>query len=158
MNSTYMGAIVPGVLRAFDANDLSRELWNSQQNGSRDQFGNFAKFNTPVVANGKVYLATFSQQVAVYGLLPRNNAPPIVSARSDPPQANMARLVGSATDDGFPKSPGGLKATWLQVSVRPLPASRIRTAWQPWRLFLFLDGIFCASRRVTESSVPMQML
>ena len=80
LDSTYMGAIVPGVLRAFDANDLSRELWNSQQNGSRDQFGNFAKFNTPVVANGKVYLATFSQQVAVYGLLPRKNAPPIVSA------------------------------------------------------------------------------
>ena len=30
--------------------------------------GLFAKFNTPVVANGKVYLATFSRELAVYGL------------------------------------------------------------------------------------------
>ena len=34
-----------------------------------DGLGNLAKFNTPVVANGKLYLATFSRQVAVYGLL-----------------------------------------------------------------------------------------
>ena len=60
---------VPGVLRAFDATDLSRELWNSEQNAERDRVGLFAKFNTPVVSNGRVYLATFSRQLAVYGLL-----------------------------------------------------------------------------------------
>ena len=64
---------VPGTLRAFDAADLSREIWNSKQNAMRDDFGFLAKFNSPVVANGKVYVATFSKQVAVYGLLP--NAP-----------------------------------------------------------------------------------
>jgi hypothetical protein len=63
--------IVLGTLRAFDATDLSREIWNSRQNALRDDFGFLAKFNTPVVANGKVYVATFSKQVAVYGLLPR---------------------------------------------------------------------------------------
>ena len=62
--------VIPGVLRAFDAADLTRELWNSRQNADRDNFGNFAKYNTPVIANGKVYVPTFSQQVAVYGLLP----------------------------------------------------------------------------------------
>jgi hypothetical protein len=35
---------------------------------SADQFGNLAKFAIPVVANGKVYVATFSDQLAVYGL------------------------------------------------------------------------------------------
>jgi hypothetical protein len=30
--------------------------------------GNFAKCATPVVANGKVYVATFSNKVAQYGL------------------------------------------------------------------------------------------
>jgi dienelactone hydrolase len=38
-------------------------------NPSRDGFGNFAKFVPPLVANGKVYVATQSNQVAVYGLL-----------------------------------------------------------------------------------------
>jgi len=61
---------VPGVLRAFDATDLSHELWNSRQNAARDDYGNFAKYSTAIVANGKVYVPTFSQQIAVYGLLP----------------------------------------------------------------------------------------
>ena len=69
-------AVVRGTLHAFDAADLSRELWNSKQNAARDDFGNLAKFNTPVVANGKVYIATFSNQVAVYGLLRKVKASP----------------------------------------------------------------------------------
>lgn len=59
----------PGTLRAFDAQDVSRELWNSNMNFERDRVGNFAKFVPPVVANGRVYLATFSDELAVYGLL-----------------------------------------------------------------------------------------
>jgi hypothetical protein len=60
---------VPGELHAFNAADVSQELWNSSQNASQDGFGNFAKFVPPTVANGKVYVATWSNQVAVYGLL-----------------------------------------------------------------------------------------
>jgi hypothetical protein len=57
----------PGILRAFDANDITKELWNSSQNPN-DYPGNFAKFSSPTIANGRVYLATFSKQVVVYGL------------------------------------------------------------------------------------------
>ena len=60
---------VPGALYAFDANDVATELWNSTLNSARDNFGNFAKFVPPLVANGRVYVATQSNQVAVYGLL-----------------------------------------------------------------------------------------
>ncbi len=63
-------AAVRGILIAYDAADLSHALWNPDQNATRDGLGNLAKFNTPVVANGKVYMATFSRQVVVYGLLP----------------------------------------------------------------------------------------
>lgn len=56
-----------GILRAFDANDITKELWNSAQNGN-DNPGNYAKFCPPTIANGHVYLATFSNQVVVYGL------------------------------------------------------------------------------------------
>jgi len=60
--------LTPGVLRAFDANDVTRELWNNQQNAARDGAGNYAKFSAPTIANGHVYLPTFSNQVVVYGL------------------------------------------------------------------------------------------
>jgi hypothetical protein len=62
-------SVVPGQLWAFDAGNLANELWDSQQNSSRDSVGTFAKFNPPTIANGKVYLATFSGQLVVYGLL-----------------------------------------------------------------------------------------
>jgi hypothetical protein len=60
----------PGILRAYDASNLGIELYNSYQNQARDDFGNFSKFNIPTVANGKVYVPTFSNQLVVYGLLP----------------------------------------------------------------------------------------
>ncbi len=60
-------SVRPGVLHAFDASDITKELWNSAQDPSDDP-GNYAKFNCPTVANGKVYLASFSNQFLVYGL------------------------------------------------------------------------------------------
>ena len=35
---------------------------------SSDAVGNYAKFSCPTIANGKVYLATFSNKLMVYGL------------------------------------------------------------------------------------------
>ena len=60
-------SVRPGILRAFDATNVSQELWDNNQNAS-DAAGNYAKFSTPTIANGHVYLATFSNQVVVYGL------------------------------------------------------------------------------------------
>jgi hypothetical protein len=51
--------VVPGVLHAFNAEDITQDLWNSEANSSRDGSLMFAKFNPPIVANGRVYLATF---------------------------------------------------------------------------------------------------
>jgi hypothetical protein len=60
--------VSPGILRAFDANDVSKELWNNQQNSPRDAAGYYAKFAAPTIANGHVYLPTFSNRIVVYGL------------------------------------------------------------------------------------------
>ena len=59
-----------GTLHAFNAQNVTNELWNSDMIPGRDKLGNLAKFVPPTVANGKVYAATFSDQVDVYGLLP----------------------------------------------------------------------------------------
>ncbi len=64
-----------GILRAFDASDVTKELWNSDQNAARDAVGNRAKFVSPTIANGKVYLATFSGVLDVYGLLSATPTP-----------------------------------------------------------------------------------
>ena len=66
--------VTPGVLRVFDANNLSTELWDSQINASQDAMGNWPKYSPPVVDNGKVYMASFpsdgvsSTNISVYGL------------------------------------------------------------------------------------------
>ena len=58
--------IVPGILRAYDATTLA-DLWNSEAIPA-DSLGNWAKFVPPVIANGKVYVASFSNSIVVYGV------------------------------------------------------------------------------------------
>ena len=62
-------ATVSGVLFAFDALTLEF-LWSSNASGTRDTLGSYSKFVPPTVIDGKVYAATASLQVVVYGLLP----------------------------------------------------------------------------------------
>jgi hypothetical protein len=59
----------PAILRAYDATNLSKELYDSNQAGSRDQPGRGTKFAVPTIANGKVYIAT-QTELDAYGLLP----------------------------------------------------------------------------------------
>jgi outer membrane protein assembly factor BamB len=56
------------VLHAYNASNLGLELYNSNQAGSRDQFGSASHFGTPTIANGKVYVGT-TNSVAAFGLL-----------------------------------------------------------------------------------------
>jgi hypothetical protein len=62
-------SVVAGTLHAYNAQNVASELWNSDM-VARDSLGNLAKFVPPTVANGKVYVATFSGRLDVYGLLP----------------------------------------------------------------------------------------
>jgi hypothetical protein len=66
----------PAVLHAYNAVNLSNELYNSNQAGTRDQFGAGNKFITPTIANGKVYVGT-TNGVGAFGLL--SGAGPSVS-------------------------------------------------------------------------------
>ncbi len=60
----------PAVLHAYAATNLATELYNSNQaSNGRDHFGAGNKFIAPVIADGKVLVAT-TNSVAVFGLLP----------------------------------------------------------------------------------------
>jgi hypothetical protein len=96
INGDANQAVVPGILQAFDASDVSHELWNSNLKGIRDAVGKFAKFVPPTIANGKVYLATFSNNLLVYGM----NAP---SASTCP---NPLPAPWSSADIGYVYVPG----------------------------------------------------
>ena len=85
-NEDAWNSPVPGILRAYDAYPYDKgklvELWNSDDGtdirnnceqpppSGESQVGLFAKFVPPTVTEGKVYLATFSGKLAVYGLTP----------------------------------------------------------------------------------------
>ncbi len=96
INGDAEHATVPGVLQAFDATDITHELWNSNWNSKRDSIGRFAKFVAPTIANGKLYMATFSNKLNVYGL----NPPP-----ASPCTSNLPPTWESA-DIGYVAFPG----------------------------------------------------
>jgi hypothetical protein len=72
-SNAIIWAVVSGTkaaaeLHAYNPANLQQEYYNSTQAaGGRDAFGNGEKFITPVIANGKVFVAT-PNGVAVFGL------------------------------------------------------------------------------------------
>jgi hypothetical protein len=100
----------PGVLHAYDADDIHHELWNSLENPQRDDCNNYSKMAPPTVANGRVYLASFGKQnigtgqMCVYGLLP------------DGPPPDAPTNVQTA-----------VRQQYVQVTWSPVPAARTYT-------------------------------
>jgi hypothetical protein len=126
---------VQGVVRAFDAQDVSRQLWTSELSGARDRLGLMAGFVPPTVAGGKVFVATYGDKevkriyggnerpaqfparyyLAVYGQLPPS-APvkPIVNQDRD--DVTVTRAVATAplqfnTSTCPPADPGNVDCT-----------------------------------------------
>jgi outer membrane protein assembly factor BamB len=57
----------PAVLRAYDANDVSLELYASDAAGSNDAAGPAVKFTVPTIADGKVFVGT-QTELDIFGL------------------------------------------------------------------------------------------
>ena len=58
----------PAILRAYDANNLAIELYNSDQSPQRDGAGPTVKFVVPTIADGLVFVGA-QGEVDMYGLL-----------------------------------------------------------------------------------------
>jgi uncharacterized protein (TIGR03437 family) len=101
-----------GALRAYDASNLSSELYDSTQNTARDALGSAVKYSVPMVANGKVYGAT-QNSLAVYGLLTSGSAPIALS--------NAASGVAAALAPGALAAVYGTGLATSTVSAASLP-------------------------------------
>jgi hypothetical protein len=104
-------ATVAGILRAYNPS-TGAEIYNSYQNKTRDDFGNFAKNPSPVVANGKVYVPTFSGSLAVYGLLSTNNPPQL------PLQPTSVKAAAA-------RQPGKITVTWVQSPSNGITQNKV---------------------------------
>jgi hypothetical protein len=87
----------PAVLYAFDANDLSTILYESDKKSS-DTAGLANKFSVPVVTNGKVYFAA-DGEVDVYGLTNAQHAAaaPVITPSGGTFTSSQSVTMSSAT-------------------------------------------------------------
>ena len=133
-----MANVVPGVLHAFNAEDITQDLWNSEANPSRDGSFMFAKYNPPMVANGRVYLATFGTtdspqtlagSINVYGM------------------RQWAKFISQS----YPSTPVSAGTTF-QGQITFLNAGA--TTWTPGAYALALQP-FSFAPRGTPTSIPL---
>ena len=87
-------------LYAYDATNLGHLLYSSKQAANnRDSPGTAVKFETPIIANGKVYVGTQSS-LTVYGLLSAN--PTAASPALSPAPGTYATAQSVALSDTTP--------------------------------------------------------
>jgi hypothetical protein len=91
--------VVPGALRAFEIRkdgSVIKSLWTSYCAEQKEVF-DFGKNVPPTVANGYVYLATFSGTIRVYGLRSRSETP---QGSDTNPDCHVSVVMNSA---GYPE-------------------------------------------------------
>jgi hypothetical protein len=109
------------VLRAYNASNLSGELYNSAQNTGRDGLDSYVKFTVPTVANGEVFVGT-KTTLTIFGELPTPGLNNIgISNDSNPSAANY-------DNGGYSYSALALQQTGITPGAT-VPFSGVNFTW-----------------------------
>lgn len=119
----------PGVLYAYDPADVSHVFYKSNQAGTRDALDPAAKFNVPLVVNGKVFVASKGRLTAFGG---------IANVNVNAPSAPILSLPANGTID---------------VAVNPTLRWNHSSGAVSYRLEVAMDSLF-GSIVVNQSYVP----
>ncbi len=135
-NLTSMNATP--VLAAFNASTLQTslvKLYDTQQDSARDGLTSAPHFDTPLLANGRLYLGT-NTQVKVYGLFPELNPSSgnFQSGAVNTPVTLTAQAVNPYTSTGLPGVPvtfsdGGRGGTFNPATVNTDSNGNAKTAY-----------------------------
>jgi hypothetical protein len=120
---TALQHVPPAVLEAFDATNVGVKLWSSEE-FTEDNVGKFARFTPPTISGSRVFMATFSRTVMVYGLLPT----PRVASR-----AVVTALSRSSADASLYRvtAAGTVQSTWWDGNWHSWFQIGTRTGWVP---------------------------
>jgi Ricin-type beta-trefoil lectin domain-like len=97
----------PAVLHAYEATNLDTELYNSNQAGTRDHFGEGNKYIVPTIVNGKVYVGT-TNSVGIFGFV-RQSTPLVADGPYVMTNANSQLVLD---DPAFSQSSGVAIYQW----------------------------------------------
>lgn len=112
-----------GALHAYDAADVSRELYDGSANAN-DRLGSFVKFSTPTIANGKVYAGT-QNSIAVFSL---------------PPGTGSVTAVNAASYDAT-VAPGSLVSLFGNFGLNATPATGATLPWSLSSISVRISGM-----------------
>ena len=122
----------PVVLHAYNATNLTTELYNSNQAGSRDHSGAGNKYITPMIASARVYVG-LAGAVGVFGLLDDTTLTPLQTWRDtnfrNPSDVGAGADAASPSGDGIPnlvKYALGLNPT-IPAPTNALPFGNLQT-------------------------------
>jgi hypothetical protein len=118
----------PGILYAYSLPSMT-QIWTNEQNASRDDCNNYAKFIPPTISNGKVYLASFgtaqtqSGQVCVYGELSGGGGGGTCTATAIVPYISVAGAWSTTAESSVTVASGTV------VDLGPHPLTGGTWAW-----------------------------
>jgi hypothetical protein len=94
----YNSSPGPAILRAYNATNITNELYDSTQNPARDTAGQATKFVVPTIANSRVYFGT-AAELDVYGLLniTPTAATPVISPASQTFSGTLSVTITDST-------------------------------------------------------------
>ena len=92
-------ATSPAVLHAYDANDLSNQLYNSSSNRDNPT-ADGVKFTVPTIVNGKVYMGT-AGTLAVFGLLTDTTPLVVTTSGNSSVPAGFAGTTQRVTNQSY---------------------------------------------------------